>query len=99
MPEMAGLTLLSKLVNQSRIYQTIVISAYGDMPNIRKAMNQGASDFITKPVDLNDLGVSLRRALDQYESIKEAVAAISVTLVQPRTWRAPKRLRVEQKLL
>ena len=75
MPGMDGLTLLSELVNQSRIYQTVVISAYGDISNIRKAMNNGASDFITKPIDLHDLDATLKYALKEYSYVKEMIDA------------------------
>jgi len=75
MPGMDGLSLLSQLVNQSRTYQTVVISAYGDMGNIRKAMNSGASDFITKPVDLKDLELTLKGAINEYAYVKQMIAA------------------------
>ena len=56
MPEMDGLTLLTK-INEMRnpALKCIMVSAYGDMENIRSAMNQGAFDFTTKPINLEDL--------------------------------------------
>ena len=53
MPEMDGLTLLEHLSRTDRLLKAVVVSAYGDMNNIRTAMNRGAFDFITKPVDFN----------------------------------------------
>ena len=50
MPEMDGLTLLSKLHESSPLIKSVIVSAYGDMDNIRTAMNRGAFDFITKPI-------------------------------------------------
>src|SRR5262249_31979613 len=44
--------------------RAIIVSAYGDMANIRIAMNRGAFDFVTKPVDLNDLEITIRKTLD-----------------------------------
>src|SRR5262249_55967251 len=55
MPVMDGLTLLSVLQRRQIPVRAIIVSAYGDMANIRTAMNRGAFDFVTKPVDLNDL--------------------------------------------
>lgn len=63
MPEMDGLSLLGKLSEQSPILKTIVVSAYGDMENIRTAMHRGAFDFITKPINFADLETTLYRAI------------------------------------
>ena len=54
MPEMDGLTLLSRLNEQSPLIKSVIVSAYGDMENIRTAMNRGAFDFITKPINFDD---------------------------------------------
>ena len=72
MPEMDGLTLLSK-INEMRnpALKVIMVSAYGDMGNIRQAMNNGAFDFATKPLDLEDLGVTIRKAIEQVEYIHQ----------------------------
>lgn len=70
MPEMDGLTLLAKLKERKRLFRSIVISAYGDMENIRTAMNLGASDFITKPIDLKDLEKTLDKICEQYNCLK-----------------------------
>ncbi len=77
MPEMDGLTLLSHLPELKRLFKAIIISAYGDMSNIRKAMNRGACDFITKPIDFNDLEITITNAIDQYTSLKRAMEAES----------------------
>src|SRR5690606_3964420 len=55
MPEMDGLTLLGKLTETKPLIKSVIVSAYGDMENIRTAMNRGAFDFITKPIDFQDL--------------------------------------------
>ena len=52
MPVMDGLTLLRELRERQLEVQAIIVSAYGDMTNLRTAMNRGAFDFVTKPVDL-----------------------------------------------
>lgn len=76
MPVMDGLTLLSKIneLNNS-LMRSIIISAYGDMENIRTAMNRGAYDFITKPIDLKDLEITIEKSLKEIEEFKIAVAA------------------------
>ena len=71
MPVMDGLTLLSVLQQRHIPVRAIVVSAYGDMANIRTAMNRGAFDFITKPVDLNDLEITVRKTLDDIARVRE----------------------------
>ncbi len=71
MPVMDGLTLLSELRARQSPVRAIIVSAYGDMANIRTAMNRGAFDFVTKPVDLNDLELTMRKTLDEIARIRE----------------------------
>ena len=71
MPEMDGLTLLTKVNEmQNPALKCIMVSAYGDMGNIRQAMNNGAFDFATKPIDLDDLSVTIEKAIEQIHYIK-----------------------------
>lgn len=73
MPEMDGLTLLTKINEMHNpALKCIMVSAYGDMGNIRSAMNNGAFDFATKPIDLDDLSVTIEKAIEQIEYIKKA---------------------------
>jgi class 3 adenylate cyclase/DNA-binding NarL/FixJ family response regulator len=65
MPEMDGLTLLSELSKLDRPTRTLVVSAYGDMQNIRSAMNNGAFDFVTKPIDFIDLDLTLEKTVQE----------------------------------
>src|SRR5207249_9295896 len=71
MPVMDGLTLLGRLREQQSAVRAIIVSAYGDMTNLRTAMNRGAFDFVTKPVDLNDLEITIRKTLDDIARIRE----------------------------
>ncbi|UNU23406.1 hybrid sensor histidine kinase/response regulator [Microcoleus vaginatus] len=71
MPEMDGLTLLSKINQINVSLKTIVISAYSDMKNIRNAMNFGAFDFLTKPIDFQDLEITLNKTLREVQQLKE----------------------------
>ena len=64
MPVMDGLTLLTKLNEVNRLLKTVMVSAYGDMQNIRTAMNRGAFDFVTKPIDFQDLEITINKTLD-----------------------------------
>ena len=71
MPEMDGLTLLTKINEmQNPALKCIMVSAYGDMGNIRQAMNRGAFDFATKPIDLDDLSNTIEKAVEQIKYIK-----------------------------
>ena len=71
MPVMDGLTLLARLRDLHAPVRAIIVSAYGDMPNIRTAMNRGAFDFVTKPIDMVDLEVTIRRTLDDIAKLRE----------------------------
>ncbi len=71
MPRMDGLTLLTRLreLNKPGL-KTVIISAYGDMDNIRSAMNKGAFDFITKPINFNDLEITINKTHDEILSVR-----------------------------
>ena len=71
MPVMDGLTLLSELRERQLEVQAIIVSAYGDMTNLRTAMNRGAFDFVTKPVDLSDLEITVRKGLANVAKLRE----------------------------
>lgn len=75
MPVMDGLTLLGKIKENDIQSKAVVISAYGDVRNIRTAMNRGAFDFIIKPIDLEDLDVTLSKALNEIEILKQGIEA------------------------
>jgi adenylate cyclase len=72
MPRMDGLTLLQKLAETEQCPATLIVSAYGDMVNIRTAMNRGAFDFVTKPIDFADFETTLQKTLRHIEMLREA---------------------------
>jgi len=76
MPEMDGLTLLSKLGESNPLIKSVIVSAYGDMDNIRTAMNRGAFDFITKPVNFDDLELTMEKTIRYVNQAKETLQAI-----------------------
>ncbi len=76
MPEMDGLTLLTKLSESNSVIKTVMISAYSDMENIRTAMNRGAFDFITKPINFDDLTLTIEKTLKQVNHLKEILKAV-----------------------
>ncbi len=73
MPQMDGLTLLEQIPKVDPNIRSVIISAYGDMKNIRTAMNRGAFDFVTKPVDFEDLKVTIDRTLRNMAEWREAL--------------------------
>jgi sigma-B regulation protein RsbU (phosphoserine phosphatase) len=76
MPVMDGLTFLSKINElENRLIRSVIISAYGDMENIRTAMNRGAYDFITKPINLKDLEITIEKSLKEIEIYKQALSS------------------------
>ncbi len=76
MPVMDGLTLLTKLAEKNKLLKAVVVSAYGDMSNIRTAMNRGAFDFVIKPVDFADLEITIEKTIEHVLQIRETIRAI-----------------------
>ena len=76
MPEMDGLTLLGELARTNPLLKTVMVSAYGDMDNIRTAMNRGAFDFVTKPINFEDLELTIEKTVRHVTQLKETFRAI-----------------------
>lgn len=76
MPGMDGLSLLARLKEENPLVKTVMVSAYGDMDNIRTAMNRGAFDFICKPVNFNDLELTIEKTLAHVSQLKDTLNAI-----------------------
>ena len=76
MPIMDGLTLLSRLPEANPMVKAVVVSAYGDMQNIRTAMNRGAFDFVMKPVDFDDLDLTMEKTITYVRQLQETIRAI-----------------------
>ena len=75
MPQMDGLTLLEQIPKVDPNIRSVIVSAYGDMKNIRTAMNRGAFDFVTKPIDFKDLQITIDRTLRHMTLWREALAS------------------------
>jgi len=75
MPRMDGLTLLNQLQSLSHLLRAVIVSAYGDMRNIRTAMNRGAFDFVTKPIDFDDLEATINKTLADLTALREVYLA------------------------
>ena len=74
MPHMDGLELLSNIGKMNRVLKSIILSPYGDLESIRIAMNRGAFDFVTRPINLEDLGSTLKKSINDLRETKEAKA-------------------------
>ena len=73
MPEMDGLTLLHQLNSLHMDLRAVIVTAYGDMKNIRTAMNRGAFDFVTKPIDFDDLEATISKTLAHLQVMRDAL--------------------------
>lgn len=73
MPRMDGLTLLENIRDLDRTLKVVIVSAFGDMDNIRIAMNRGAFDFITKPIDFDDLSTTIKKTFDEVHELRRAI--------------------------
>ena len=76
MPVMDGLTLLTRLSEANPTLKAVMVSAYGDMQNIRSAMNKGAFDFVFKPVDFDDLDLTIQKTVVHVRQMQETIKAI-----------------------
>ncbi len=93
MPEMDGLTLLTKLGEMDHVLKAVVISAYDDMDNIRTAMNRGAFDFVTKPVDFADLETTILKTQHEVAALRQAAEAQRRLLSLENEWQVARRLQ------
>jgi sigma-B regulation protein RsbU (phosphoserine phosphatase) len=75
MPRMDGLTLLEQIPKVDPNIRSVIVSAYGDMKNIRTAMNRGAFDFVTKPLDFADLQITIDRTLSHMTEWRDALSS------------------------
>jgi len=73
MPGMDGLTLLGKVKLIDRPINSLVVSAYGDIKNIRTAMNQGAFDFLTKPLDFQDFEITIYKSIENIKFLLQTI--------------------------
>ena len=87
MPRMDGLTLLEQIPSVDPNVRSVIVSAYGDMKNIRTAMNRGAFDFVTKPIDFEDLKITIERTLRHMEEWRDALSS------RTNSWRCRTNLR------
>ncbi len=75
MPHMDGLRLLAEIAALERLLKVVIVSAYGDMSNIRTAMNRGAFDFVTKPIDFVDLEATIDKARRELNAVRSAFSS------------------------
>jgi len=71
MPILDGLTLLDRLMHNYPDIKAVIVSAYDDMDKIRTAMNRGAFDFLTKPIDFGDLEITINKTIKNTQQLKE----------------------------
>ncbi len=76
MPVIDGLTLLTKISETRPLLKSVMISAYSDMGNIRTAMNRGAFDFLTKPINFDDLEITIQKTLAHAKQMRKTITAI-----------------------
>jgi len=96
MPVMNGLELLQQCAEQHLPIKSIVVSAYTDIQNIRTAMNRGAFDFITKPIDFVDLETTVAKtfsAIDESKAAKEAFVQRDLALIDKEKAQSSERFK------
>jgi len=93
MPEMDGLTLLARLPQTANQLKAVMVSAYGDLQNIRTAMNRGAFDFVTKPIDFNDLEMTIQKTIEELLKIRDGLKARSDLMAIRRELEVARRIQ------
>lgn len=76
MPGMDGLTFLRRVGEVKPTLKVVIVSAYSDMSNVRQAMNHGAFDFLVKPIDLQDLELTLDKVSRSARDLRAALRSI-----------------------
>lgn len=101
MPKIDGLTLLDKLQKPDFQYNpaltAIVISAFNDLSNIRRAMNAMAFDFLTKPTNIDDLRITVQKAVGQSQRIRESIARYNLAQETLRQANEELELRIKER--
>jgi FixJ family two-component response regulator len=77
MPAVSGLELQDILADRGSLLPIIFLTAYGDIPKSVQAMKRGASDFLTKPVNDEDLLAAVRVAIEKHRALRREQAELS----------------------
>ncbi|MDX9868499.1 MAG: sigma-54 dependent transcriptional regulator [Kiritimatiellia bacterium] len=64
LPDMDGLEVLARLRKIDEAVPVMIMTAYGSVESGVRAMREGAYDYVTKPLDLDDIQSKLRRACE-----------------------------------
>ncbi|MBD2701757.1 response regulator [Spirosoma sp. BT702] len=84
MPDMSGLAVLAQLHDLVPVTQAVMVSAYGDMDNVRAAMNRGAFDFVMKPINFKDLELTIEKTVRHVSQLRESIRAKAVADLKAR---------------
>ncbi len=84
MPDIDGLTLLARLPDLLPTSRAVMVSAYGDLNNIRTAMNRGAFDFVMKPINFQDLELTIDKTARYVSQLRESIHTKAVADLKAR---------------
>ncbi|NIJ54551.1 hybrid sensor histidine kinase/response regulator transcription factor [Dyadobacter arcticus] len=84
MPDINGLALLGQLSELLPSSRTVMVSAYGDMSNIRTAMNRGAFDFVLKPINFQDLELTIDKTARHVGQLRESIRTEAIANLKAR---------------
>lgn len=79
MPKMDGLTLLGKVKERDQNIDVIIITGFGSIESAVNAMKQGATDYITKPFNLDELNLKIKK-IQEKKSLEKENLALKVSL-------------------
>lgn len=95
MPGMDGLELIRRLLAHGLSFRCIILSGYAEFSYAKTAMNLGISDFLTKPIDEEELEAALRRVCRETEKERTADAALN-DVVLGHFLRSQRTVNIEQ---
>ena len=67
LPDGSGLDLLNEIKSKNTNTEVLVMSAYGELEDAVSAMKLGASDYLKKPIDLEELYVNVKKVIEKNE--------------------------------
>lgn len=90
LPDMEGIELLSALKEIHADSDVLIITAYASMETAKRAVNEGASGYITKPINVNEVLTTLKKTIEkqrtftdkvkQYKLSQEAIAELEIKI-------------------
>ncbi len=84
LPDLNGIEVMRLMKAQNADVPVLIMTAYSDIPSALEAMKAGAADYLSKPLDYEELTLQVRRLLDATEKIRQLKRLHQLTLERKR---------------